>query len=148
MAESTIPEIGLVSCVDTKREGPAPPRELYISDYFRKMRSYAEEQHDDWWILSARHGLLEPEGEPIEPYNETLKDAGIEERQEWAERVHGQMQDHGLLEGGAIFVVHAGEDYYGELQPLLEQHDGVSVELPTKGLRFGETISWYKERLE
>ena len=65
-------EVGLVSCVKTKRPEPTVPKDLYTSDYFRKMRQYAEQEHDDWWILSAKHGLLDPDGEPIEPYVETL----------------------------------------------------------------------------
>jgi len=41
-------EIGLVSCVKTKQDKPATPKNLYMSDYFEKMRSYAEQYHDDW----------------------------------------------------------------------------------------------------
>lgn len=69
-------EIGLVSCVKSKRDEPAKPRELYTSAYFEKMRAYAEQEHDEWWILSAKHGLLDPDGSPIDPYNETLSGPG------------------------------------------------------------------------
>lgn len=62
-------EIGLISCVKTKRDEPATPKDLYASDYFEKMRSYAEQYHDDWWILSAKHGLPNPDDEPIKPYS-------------------------------------------------------------------------------
>ena len=70
-------EIGLVSCVKTKRDEPAVPKDLYASPYFEKMRAYAEQYHDDWWILSAKHGLLDPDGEPINPYDETLSGARV-----------------------------------------------------------------------
>jgi len=70
-------EIGLVSCVKTKREEPATPKNLYTSDYFNKMQAYAEQYHDDWWILSVKHGLLDPDGDPIEPYDETLSGARV-----------------------------------------------------------------------
>ena len=65
-------EIGLVSCVKTKRDEPATPKDLYTSAYFWKIRTYAETYHDDWWILSAKHHLLGPDGPPIEPYEETV----------------------------------------------------------------------------
>lgn len=35
------------------------------------MRTYADREHDAWWILSAKHGLVDPDGDPIEPYDET-----------------------------------------------------------------------------
>jgi len=80
-------EVGLVSCVKTKREEAAVPRDLYISAYFEKMREYAENEHDEWWILSAKHGLLAPDGPAIEPYEETLTTASKATQRQWAERV-------------------------------------------------------------
>jgi hypothetical protein len=44
--DSLIPEIGLVSSVKTKRNEPTTSKELYTSDYFDKMRSYAEQYHE------------------------------------------------------------------------------------------------------
>ena len=84
-------EVGLVSCVKTKRDEPAPPKNLYTSAYFEKMRSYAEQYHDDWWILSAKHGLLDPDGEPIEPYDETLSGAKVAKEREWSVQVAEQL---------------------------------------------------------
>lgn len=139
-------KIGLVSCVKTKREEPATPKELYTSPYFEKMRAYAERYHDDWWILSAKHGLLDPDGDPIESYDETLSGARVAKRREWAETLANQMEQEGLLSDNTTLVLHAGKDYYEELLPLIED-TGVSVEIPTEGLGLGETQAWYKERL-
>jgi len=47
-------EIGLVSCVKTKRDESASPRYLYTSPYFEKMGAYAEQNHDEWSIHSAK----------------------------------------------------------------------------------------------
>lgn len=140
-------EIGLISCVATKRDEPSIPKELYTSDYFSKMSAYAEQFHDDWWILSAKHGLLDPDGSSIPPYDETLTSATVGEKQDWAQEVYDQLEQEGLLESKVKFVIHAGQDYYGELLPLLEDHQNVSVEIPTEGLRIGKTKAWYKERL-
>ena len=139
-------EIGLVSCVKTKRDEPAPPKNLYTSAYFNKMRSYAERYHDYWWILSAKHGLLDPDGEPIEPYDETLTGARVAEKREWAEEVAEQLEREGLLSADVMLIFHAGMDYYEELIPHIDS-TGVSIEIPTEGLSIGETQAWYKERL-
>ena len=139
-------EIGLVSCVKTKRDEPASPKNLYTSDYFEKMRSYAEQYHDDWWILSAKHGLLNPDGEPIEPYDETLSGARVVKKRDWAEQVAEELDEEGLLSEEVTLVVHAGKDYYEELLPLIEDRD-VSVEIPTEGLDLFKKKAWYKERL-
>lgn len=131
---------GLVSCVKTKRDEPAVPRNLYTSSYFEKMRDYAEQNHDEWWILSAKHGLLHPDGEPIEPYDETLSGARVARKREWAEKVSEQLDEKGLLSGDMTLVLHAGKDYYEELLPLIEGN-GVSIEIPTEGLGIGDTHS-------
>jgi len=137
-------EIGLISCVKTKRDGSATPKDLYTSSNFKKMRVYAEQNHDEWWILSAKHGLLDPDGDPIEPYDDTLRNATKSQKRDWAARIVEQMEEHDLLREETTFVIHAGQDYYEELIPLLEQ---VTVEIPTEGLGIGEKQAWYKDRL-
>lgn len=141
-----MPEIGLVSCVKTKRDEPATPKDLYTSDYFEKMRAYGERYHDDWWILSAKHGLLDPDGEPIEPYNKTLSGARVATKREWAEQVAEQLDGQELLSENVTLVFHAGKDYYEELLPHIKDRT-VSVEIPTESLYIGEKKAWYKERL-
>jgi len=139
-------EIGLVSCVKTKRDEPALPKNLYPSDYFEKMRSYAEQYHDEWRILSAKHGLLDPDGEPIQPYDETLTGAGVAKKRKWAEKVSAQSQEAGLHTDSMILVIHAGKDYYEELLPLIKCNV-TSVKNPTEGLQIGKKKAWYKDRL-
>jgi len=139
-------EVGLVSCVKTKRDEPTTPKDFYTSPYFEKMRSYAEQHHDDWWILSAKHGLLDPDSDPIEPYDETLSGARVAKKRKWADRVFDQLDEHGLLSKDVTLVFHAGKDYYGELLPLIEG-SGFAIEIPTEGLAIGEKQAWYKERL-
>jgi len=147
MATTSTREVGLVSCVKSKRDEPAVPKDLYTSAYFEKMRAYAEREHDDWWILSAKYGLLDPDGEPIAPYDETLTGAPVARKREWAERVYSELDDGGLLDDSTALVLHAGKAYYGELLPLLEDSDVAEISIPTEGLAIGETLAWYSERL-
>lgn len=140
-------EIGLVSCTKTKLEQPAPPKELYRpSALFSKARKYCEQEHDDWYILSARHQLLEPDGSPIEPYEETLTGAKVDRKREWSKTVFDQLESTGLLEPKTILVFHVGKAYYEELLPLLEETD-VTVRFPVDELMIGERLQWYNERI-
>ena len=141
-------EVGFVSCTKKKLAQPAIPQELYQpSAYFRKASSYAESNHDEWYILSAKHQVLEPNGSPIEPYDETLSGATVNRKRRWSQSVLKELEHKGLIDSTITLVFHTGRDYHEELIPLLQ--DRVAhVEIPTEGLRFGETLAWYNERLE
>jgi hypothetical protein len=52
--------VGLVGCVKTKQPRVAPAQELYTSPLFRRRRAWVERTCDRWFILSAKHGLVEP----------------------------------------------------------------------------------------
>ncbi|MDB9253943.1 DUF6884 domain-containing protein [Halorubrum ezzemoulense] len=139
-------EVGFVRCVKSKREA-AKPKELYLeSAFFRKARQYVEANHDAWYILSAKHHLLDPDGESIEPYDETLSGAPIDTKREWAETVFEQLREEGLLGDGNRLVFHAGRDYHEELTPLLSE-TSVEFSVPTDGLQFGETLAWYNDHI-
>ena len=49
-----------------------------------------------WYVLSAKHHLLDPDGSEIKPYDETLNTAGIDARRKWAETVYEQLHENGL----------------------------------------------------
>jgi hypothetical protein len=140
-------EIGLLSCTKSKRDKVSKPAELYMeSAFFRKAKEYAEVHHNAWYILSAKHHLLHPDGQPIEPYDDTLSGASVKRKREWSHTVCNELQEEGLLTEENRLVFHAGRDYYEELLPLLEG-TAIEIDIPTDGLRYGETLSWYKERL-
>jgi hypothetical protein len=140
-------DVGLVSCTKSKRKQAAKPADLYMeSAFFRKAREYVEANHDTWYILSAKHHLLNPDGSPIEPYDETLSGASVNRKREWSQTVYEQLREERLLISGNTLVFHAGRDYYDELLPFLEETP-VQVETPTDGLQYGKTLAWYNERI-
>jgi hypothetical protein len=140
-------DIGLVGCTDDKADQAAKPADLYMeSTLFQRRREYAEQNHDTWYILSAKHQLLNPYGPVIEPYDETLKGAPVAKKREWSRMIQTQLQNEGLLTEGNRLVFHAGRDYYEELIPLIEDSP-VEIETPVDGLRIGPTIAWYNEQL-
>lgn len=137
-------EIGLVSCTSKKATAPKPPKELYMeSVLFEKARRYCEQFHDKWYILSAKHGLLEPDGEPIEPYDVSLSGFDAARRRTWGKNVASEIQNRDLSD--STLVIHAGKDYY---EPLIAALDGGDYKIPTEGLRYGESLSWYNNYLQ
>jgi len=87
--------VGLVGCVKTKRSQATVARDLYDSYLFRGRRSYVESSCGRWWILSAKHGLVDPDA-VLAPYEQELTTASAAERRRWSGRVLEQLDDLGL----------------------------------------------------
>lgn len=130
----------LVACVSRKADEPRPAQDLYTSDLFRKARRYAETHGDEWFILSALHGLVTPE-EIIEPYNYTLCGKRKAERQEWASRTASSLRRR--VPPQSRLIILAGEDYRGELIPLLS--DRYQIEIPMLNLGIGQQLAYLKK---
>ncbi len=120
----------LISCVSKKRATPALAKDLYQSELFRRARDYVEASGGQWFILSAKHGLTDPD-EVIAPYEQTLNT--------WAERVQAQMDER--LPTVERIVVIAGKRYREFLMPYLHRR-AAKVEVPLEGLRIGEQLRW------
>lgn len=135
--------VGLVGCVSQKAGGSRPARDLYTSALFRGRRGYVERVCDRWWILSALHGLVDPEA-VLAPYDVTLTGASVAQRRAWSARVLSQLRGVGDLGAGDVVEIHAGADYrdYGLVEGLRTQ--GVDVVVPTEGLRLGEQLRFYR----
>lgn len=135
--------VGLVGCVKSKKLEPAPARELYISHLFRGRRAYVERTCDRWFILSARHGLVEPD-QVLAPYDEALKDAPVRRRRQWSQDVLTELQarlgDLGVHE----FELHAGAVYRDHgLEEGLRRAEA-RVDVPARGLSMGPQLRFYK----
>lgn len=136
--------IGLVGCVKDKKRLRSPARDLYRSALFRGRRGYVERFCDIWFILSAKHGLLDPD-KPIDYYDETLKGQSRKKLSEWASRVLKALDSRFGDFSTSTFEIHTGAEYreYGLIEGLLER--GATVEIPLRGLSFGEQLAFYKK---
>jgi hypothetical protein len=134
----------LLGCVKGKLSRPAPAQDLYISDLFRKRRSYAETQPFRWFILSALHGLVRPT-QLLEPYDLELKMQPINYRRAWGEKVVDQLEVELGSMSGQIVEVHAGAPYFDALRVPLGRRRAV-LSTPLSGLRQGEQLAWYLDR--
>ena len=105
------------------------------------MRNYAKNHSDEWFILSAEHGVLKPD-EVIAPYERSLNKMPKRERLEWAGKVQRTLLE--LIPAGASILVLAGERYREHIVPFLMGH-GFVVDIPMAGLKLGYQLRWLKE---
>jgi hypothetical protein len=110
--------------------GPVPVAELFRSAGFARAREHAVHSGLPWFVLSAKHGLLEPE-DVVAPYELELGDASTVYRSAWGEWVAAQLGERVQLEGATV-EVHGGVDFAQPLrQPLARR--GAALELPLPG---------------
>jgi len=120
-----------------------PARDLYSSDWFQKASAYAVRMADEWYILSARYGLVAPDT-VIAPYDETLNNMPVAARRAWARRVLSDLR--GRLRPGDHVLILAGNKYRENLLAPIRQM-GCEVQVPMEGLRFGDQKRWLKRQL-
>lgn len=153
------PDVILIGCTKAKRTERSAARDLYDpSDLFRRRRRYAEASGVPWAVLSARHGVLDPD-QVADPYDFTIKQRMTEA---WAPKpwAVGVIQRCFRL-AGRHAVKPPGEEYARFVEPLtVEIHAGVdyvrAVELavpafrtditlvhPVAGMGIGEQKAWY-----
>lgn len=122
--------IGLVACCSTKLEGHHQAQDLYQSALFKKSRAYVEARCSQWFILSAKHGLLSPTT-VIESYDETLNSFTAKQKAAWNTSIAqalSPLRDH-------HFLILAGQNYCNWMQ-------GFSCTRPLEGLRIGEQLAY------
>lgn len=129
------PPIVLVACSAQKLGHAAAAKDLYVGDLFKKARAYAEQLGGSWLILSAKHGLINPE-RVIEPYDECLADKTSAQRDKWTEMVRKQWWN------GAHrpVIVLAGAAYR-------EWLEGIEHEAPMAGMGIGQQKAWLKAQI-
>ena len=98
----------LVACSKSKREERTVSWQLYNSTLFQKSWAAASAIGHPY-VVSAKHHLLGPT-ERVDDYNETLKTKTKAERDEWADVVVSQLDDH-----YDAVVVFGGRDYVDPL---------------------------------
>jgi hypothetical protein len=130
--------ITIVACVSLKENQPNPAKDLYKSPWFKKARAYVEKQDWDWYIVSAKYGLLHTD-KVIEPYELTLNNMKATERKQWSEKVFKEILQVFPEKGTVRFF--AGKRYREYLVPLL-QEVGYTVEIPLMGLGIGQQLAW------
>ena len=109
---------------------PVPVARLFRSPQFAGARAHAERSGLPWFVLSAKHGLLEP-GDVVGPYDVQIDERSGAYRAAWGEWVVAQLGERVPLEGVTV-EVHGGVDFAQPLrQPLARR--GAALDLPLPG---------------
>ena len=132
----------LISCSKTKGGHREVARDMYASPLYRKSVMLTEKWGVRFGILSAKHGLLDP-NQVIEPYDLTLKGASRSAKIEWARMVDAQIRS---LRGKKLVIL-AGDDY---LAPLIEMVESKSFDYyaPMRGLSLGNRLAFLNEAID
>lgn len=134
--------VGLVGCAAAKLKRPAPARDLYTSQLFRKSVAYVEPRVDRWFVLSALHGTVHPDT-VLEPYNLKLGTKQAPPIYQWAEHAAwGLARELGDVREPIELLVLAG-DQYRVILGFLE----CPAEVPLYGLGIGQQLGWLTQRL-
>lgn len=135
--------IVLVGCGEAKADEAHAARHLYTSTYFRQKRDLAELIGDDWLILSAKHGALDPDAW-VEPYDVTIDD--VEDVGEWAADVRSSIRFRSPVEVEIVLL--AGRAYSEPVREALP--DSWDVRRPFDDVDGGlfEQQAWLSDRLD
>ena len=131
----------LISCVSQKLDHPALSKDLYTSTLFKLSYRYATSlKSDAIFILSAQYGLVSCD-QVIAPYDITLNEMKARDVKKWSERVLVELRKHTDLQKDLFFFL-AGDKYRKYLLPHIR-----NCQVPMKGLRIGEQLSWLKKKV-
>ncbi|WP_369427670.1 DUF6884 domain-containing protein [Pontibacter harenae] len=134
----------LVSCVSVKKNKKAAATDLYISSWFKKAKAFTQERADEWFILSAKYGLVAP-SDMIEPYEKTLNSMPKKERLKWADEVLKSIEAKTTVGDHIVFL--AGVRYREFLVRNLVLL-GYTVEVPLANMGIGEQLSWLGKNIK
>jgi hypothetical protein len=154
-----VPRIAFVGCgsskIDLNDGETVPAKDLYDSNYFGLKQEYCEETCDDWMILSAKHGLLDPE-EEIESYDASLNPSsdsyiGDYEAGVWAVETAGDIYTWTSFKTPYTeYVVLAGEDYVDH-RHIEEQLSRLRVSYPFRSDELsgiGDQQRWLRNEID
>mgnify|MGYP003651672992 CR=1 FL=1 len=127
----------LVACCGQKLDAPAPAKDLYRSRLFRLCRNYAELTADKWLILSAKHGVIDPDA-VIEPYDQTLSKFPKVERVKWDSLVSHQLSEF----MGDEIVSLAGNDYSRWMTSPFD------IRRPMRGMGIGKQMQYLTREID
>ncbi len=132
--------IALVACAKKKRAGLHPARELYDSVLFRMAFAHASRQCDRVFILSAKHGLLDPDTRVCH-YDVALAHLSARARKQWGQKVTEQIEC--ATQKGDVLTLFCGKLYRSNIVATLCARNPIII--PLEGLSIGQQLHWYKQ---
>ena len=134
--------IGLLSCTKYKKNYVCTARDLYSeSENFRTHLAFAERHYTRTFVVSAKHGLLELH-QLLAPYDASLDDYDVEERDVWARFIAARLHLEGVGDAHTAFI-HASHKYGVPLRDALMRY-----RIRSKIIDFERTPSEEELRIE
>lgn len=124
----------LIACSGSKLDTHAKARDLYTGQAFRFAMEAASRANADVLILSALHGVVDPDAW-LTPYNCTLSNMTAADRAQWAQRTAAELEPHRQRR----IVVLAGKHYAAAVENF------PNVARPLEGLGIGEQLAALKQ---
>ena len=134
--------IALIGCVKTKLNvSGIRARDIYISPLFKKSVKFIESQkYEDWFILSAKYGLIEKE-KIIDTYELTLSSFSINELKNWSQKIYCEIKDRKLDN----LYFYCGSLYHNKFLLNLLQKDNIQYYLPLEKMSLGQRLSFFNK---
>jgi hypothetical protein len=139
-------EVALVGCGKRKKgvQQGWPAHELYTGMPFRLAYNHAKETADDVHILSALHGLVDPNS-MLTPYDFSMVQLAPSKHLAWGRKVLDDLKvAYPMVRLKIVF--YAGEQY---IRPIMRAiHDEAAYwtfENPLEGLDLYQRIRWFKD---
>lgn len=129
----------LLGCVTSKRDEAAPARDLSTSALWHRRR-VAESSGKPWLVLSAEHGVVDPE-QILAPHDRHLAAQTVAYQEAWGRDVVAHLRDRLGTLGDRRFELHAGAAYGDAIDEPLRREDAV-LHRPLRGLTQGEHLAW------
>lgn len=123
--------IVFIGCGATKMKNACKARKMYVGNYVQLCLAYAQTftTQDNIYILSAKYGVL-PLEKVIEPYNKTLNNMNIQEKQDWKNMVIKQLEEMNISKDTEVVFI-CGTNYYTLLEDYFTNY---KLPLPKQGI--------------
>ncbi len=135
-----IHEVIAVGCGKVKRNTPSCAEDLYIGSLFKMAKAWAKSHSMEWFIVSAKHGLLLPK-QIVAPYDVKLgkgNNALTEEQTSlWAATTREQIAQRYPRRR---FVCLCSKEYERAFV-------GLDCEFPLRGMGLGKRMQWLKKTI-
>lgn len=109
--------VGIISCTDKKLPGWHKARELYTSNYFVICRNWAERNFSNWYVLSAKYGIVHSRTRISgDNYDIKLSDLTGKALEDWLTLVKYQLGGIRQHMPGVRFICALSPKYYGAIK--------------------------------
>jgi hypothetical protein len=141
--ERPLPEgatrVVLIASSGVTATSPQPAATLFESGGFAAARDHAVRSGHPWFVLSAKHGLLDP-GDVVGPFDVQIGDQASGYRATWGEWVVAQLAARVQLQD-AVVEVHGGVDFAQPLRAPLTRR-GAVLDIPLPGMWRDSDPAW------